>query len=265
MIKSMFVTGSAAGIGRQTAAMLIDAGHHVIVHARSRARAGEVAAALPGAAGVVTGDLASLAETRALAGAVASYGPFDAVVHNAGVYNVAARRRVVTGDGLEETFQVNVLAPYLLTALMPLPGRLIYVGSGMASGGTIVLDDLQREQRRWSASGAYSDSKLCLAALALAIAGRYPHVTTTYVGPGWVRTRMGGSHAPVDLRTGAATQVWLASSDAEAALRSGRYLQHMDELSFPQAATDPATQGDLLAACQQLSGTDLPPPSAAAG
>ena len=215
-------------------------------------------AAASGAAAVVVGDLSSLSETEALAAAAEEVGGrFEAVIHNAGVYQEGGGR-VVTDDGMERTFQVNVLAPYLLTALIPLPHRLIYLSSGMASGGRIELDDLQRENRRWSATGAYQDSKLCDIALALAMARRFPGAVATAVCPGWVRTRMGGPGAPTDVRTGAETQVWLAGSDDPDALRSGRYLRHMRQLEIPDQAADLTLQDGLLDACEKLSGVGLP-------
>lgn len=225
----------------------------MVVHARNQERAEE---SPPEAAAVVVGDLASLAETVALARSARDHGPYDAVVHNAGIYD--SRTRVVTGDGLERTFQVNVVAPYVLTALIPIPKRLIYLTSGMSSGGRIVLDDLQRERRPWTSTGAYQDSKLCDIALALAMARLYPTTVSNAVGPGWVRTRMGGRGAPTDVATGAATQTWLAGSDDPAALVTGRYLRHMRELPIPGDAGDPSVQEGLIDACRQLSGAVLP-------
>jgi NAD(P)-dependent dehydrogenase (short-subunit alcohol dehydrogenase family) len=251
-MKNVFVTGSADGIGRQTALMLAAEGHRVVLHARNEQRAAAALAAVPAAAGVVVGDLASLTQTRALAKAAADEGPFDAVVHNAGVGGDG--RRTETEDGLERTFQINVLAPYLLTALIPLP----HLTSGMASSGVIALDDLQRARRRWDGTGAYCDSKLCDIAIALAVARRYPDVASTAVCPGWVRSRMGGRHAPTDLETGAATQVWLAGSDEPSARASGRYMRHMRVLPVPEPADDVSVQEALLAECARLSGATLP-------
>lgn len=250
---TVLVTGSADGIGRETADQLAAAGHTVVVHARSRARAG---VAFPGAANVLVGDLGSLEETKRLAEQSKRFGPYDAVVHNAGVAVDGAR--VTTGDGLELTFQVNVLAPYVLTALMPRPARLIYVTSGMADGGSIDLGDLQRTKRNWNGTSAYCDSKLADLALAYAVARRWPHVVSTAVCPGWVRSRMGGPSAPTDIRTGAATQVWLATSDDPAALRTGGYWRHRRPLPALRGATDPGVQDALLAACSELSGVEFP-------
>jgi NAD(P)-dependent dehydrogenase (short-subunit alcohol dehydrogenase family) len=249
---SVLVTGSTDGIGRQTARMLVADGHRVVLHARNQNRARVASDAVPGADGVVVGDLGSLAETRELARAATTQGPFDAVIHNAGVARGGSPRQV-TEDGLELTFQVNVLAPYLLTTLMPLPRRLIYLTSGMSSSGTIDLDDLQRERRRWDGTGAYCDSKLCDIALALAIARRHPDVYSNAVCPGWVQSRMGGPGAPTDLRTGSATQAWLATSDQPAATVSGTYWRHMRQLRLPADAADVKLQEGLLAACERLA------------
>ena len=114
---SIFVTGSTEGIGRETAATLVDAGHRVVLHARNHDRAVEVFTRVPGADGVLVGDLASLAETRNLADDARRAGPFDAVIHNAGLGGGGAGR-TLSKDGIEQIFQINVLAPYLLTALM---------------------------------------------------------------------------------------------------------------------------------------------------
>lgn len=120
---SVLVTGSTDGIGRETASMLATAGHRVVLHARSEERAAHAVASVPAAAAVIVGDLASLDETRAVAAAAEAVGPFDVVVHNAGVGGWIDRTTTV--DGLERIFQVNVLAPYLLTALVTPPARLV--------------------------------------------------------------------------------------------------------------------------------------------
>ncbi len=253
--KTVLVTGSTTGLGLAAAQMLAAEGHRVVVHARNKVRAAEVQATVD--APVVVGDLASLSGTKTVAVAMQAHGPFDAVIHNAGIYESGAR--VDTDDGLERTFQVNVLAPYVLTALIPLPSRLVYVSSGMASGGEIVLDDLQRHRRRWSGTGAYGDSKVCLLALTLGFARRYPTSAVNAICPGWVRTRMGGPGAPTDLSTGAATQVWLATSDDPAALQTARFMRHMGEIAMPQAATIEANQDDLIEACSRLSGVEPAP------
>ncbi|MET7426759.1 SDR family NAD(P)-dependent oxidoreductase [Dactylosporangium sp. NPDC005555] len=246
----VLVTGSTDGIGLETAAQLLRLGHDVVLHARDGKRAAE--AGLPGAP-VVVGDLASLAETKALA---RDAGAFDVVVHNAGIGGQDERRSTV--DGLERTFQVNVLAPYVLTALMPRPSRLVYLTSGLESVGVADLDDLQHERKPWHGMQAYSDSKLLDVALAFAVARLWPGVLSNAVDPGWIRTKLGGPNATDDLPEGAETQVWLATADDPAATVTSRYFKRRTDLEANPAAYDRAVQDGLLAACASLSGVTIP-------
>ena len=184
----IFITGSVDGLGRAAAAELMDEGHDVVLHARSRQRAASLADLAGRAAGVVIGDLSSAAETRAVADQVNDIGRMDAVIHNAAVFLVPSR--AATADGHARTVAVNTLAPYVLTALIGRPDRLVYLSSGMHLGGTSSLRDIDWTQRRWSPSQAYSDSKLHVTALALTIARVWPRsaaTPSTRAGfrPGW--------------------------------------------------------------------------------
>src|SRR5213595_1689718 len=180
----VLITGSSDGLGLMAAKRLIAAGHEVLLHARNQERARDALTAASKAHGVVVGDLASIVETRGLADQANHLGPFDAVIHNAGVGD--REGRIETLDGLEHIFAINVLAPYLLTALIEQPKRLIYLSSGMHRGGDPDLTDLQWTRRRWDGSQAYSDSKLFDAVLALAMARCWPAVWSNAVDPGWV-------------------------------------------------------------------------------
>src|SRR5260370_17348726 len=124
-MRQVLITGSSAGLGLMAAKRLLAAGHEVILHARNQERARDAMTAAPNANGVVVGDLASIAETRGLADQANRLGLFDAVIHNAGVGN--RERRIETVDGLHHIFAINVLAPYLLTALIQQPNTLIYL------------------------------------------------------------------------------------------------------------------------------------------
>jgi len=253
----ILVTGSTDGIGLETVRQLLAAGHDVVGHARSTARAAELRAALPGVRDVVVGDLASLVQTRDLAASATAAGPFDAVIHNAGIGG-GAPERTVTEDGLERIFGVNVAAPYLLTALMPRPHRLVYLTSGLESQGHVDLDDLQRTARAWDGMAAYSDSKLCDVVLAFAVARRWQDVLATTVDPGWIKTKLGGPDAWDEVDDGAATQVWLATSDDEGARVTGRYVKRFEIQVANPEASDVAIQDGLLARLAHITGVELP-------
>jgi NAD(P)-dependent dehydrogenase (short-subunit alcohol dehydrogenase family) len=251
----VLVTGSADGIGRETARQLLADGHEVVGHARSESRAEDLRTGLPGLRSVVIGDLASLKGTRQLAEAAAAAGPFDAVVHNAGVGG--SDHRVVTEDGLEQIFQVNTVAPYVLTALVPRPRRLVYLTSGLEARGRARLDDLQYERRPWDGMQAYSDSKLYDVMLAFAVARLWPDVLSNAVDPGWIKTKMGGPAASDDVGDGAATQVWLAVSEQDDARVSGRYLKRFRTLEANVQASDVDLQEELLRRLEDLTGVQL--------
>jgi len=253
---SIFVTGSSDGIGLETARQLVAGGHRVVLHARDEARAKDAAAAEPGAAGVAVGDLSVVAGMRQAAESAGELGPYDAIVHNAGVGGAAERHR--TADGYERIFAVNVLGPYVLTALMPVPSRLIYLTSGLESVGRVNLDDLQWERRAWNGMQAYSDSKLYDVLLAFAVARRYPQVRSNAVDPGWIKTKLGGGGATDELPIGARTQVWLAASDDSDAAVSGRYFKWQQELRANPEAYDVQLPEALLAACATLTDVALP-------
>ena len=95
----IFITGSSDGLGRMAAQLLVEEGHQVVLHARNADRGRDALAAVPGAAAVLTGDMASIAQTRRLAEAANAHGPFDAVIHNAAI-GFRERRRILTEDGL---------------------------------------------------------------------------------------------------------------------------------------------------------------------
>jgi len=256
-VARVFITGSSDGLGRMAGELLLSQEHAVVLHARNEARAQQTRAAVSGAEHVVVGDLSSMAETRKVAEEVNALGVFDAVIHNAGV-GYRSSQRVETVDGLPLEFAVNTLAPYILTALIAKPKRLIYLSSGLHQAGDPSLNDLTWKHRPWRGQQAYSDSKLHDVLLAFAIARRWPSVHSNALEPGWVPTRMGGPGAPDDLDEGCRTQAWLAVSDEPAAKVTGEYFFHQ-RLRKPHPATrDVAVQERLLEACEGFSGVVLP-------
>jgi NAD(P)-dependent dehydrogenase (short-subunit alcohol dehydrogenase family) len=200
---------------------------------------------------------------RQVVEAANALGCFDAVIHNAGVgYR---EPRVETADGLEHVFAINVLAPYLLTALITTPRRLVYLSSGMHRQGDATLDDPQWARRPWNGAQAYADSKLFDVTLAFAVARRWPATASNSLEPGWVPTKMGGSAAPDDLSLAPLTQAWLAASDDPAARATGGYFYHQRPREVHPAARDSAFQERLLDYCETLTGIALPSPSATIG
>lgn len=233
------MTGSADGLGKLTAETLLRAGHQVVVHARTEARLDAVKALRDRGATAVTGDLCDLRETLALAEKLNALGPMDSVIHNAGVYSARA------------IHPVNTLAPYALTMSMHRPKRLVYLSSGLHSGGSANLEGVD-----WNA-GSYADSKLFVSTLAAAIARLWPQTLSNSVNPGWVPTKMGGRGAPDDLTLGHRTQEWLATSDDAEARTSGGYWFHQQRAAAHPAVTDVRFQDRLLAELARVTNVPL--------
>jgi NAD(P)-dependent dehydrogenase (short-subunit alcohol dehydrogenase family) len=240
----VFITGSADGLGQLSAKSLIEQGHQVVLHARNSDRGRDAMKNVPGAEAVLTADLSSIEETKELARKVNASGGFDAVIHNAGVYQAPATL----------IFSVNTLAPYILTCLIQKPGRLIYLSSGMHMQG------------KWNAARfnkdtpgiSYPDSKLHVLMLSKAVARKWPDVYSNAVDPGWVPTKMGGAGAPDDLRKGFETQTWLAVSNDDKARVSGHYFFHRTSRRHNPEADDVALQEKLLTMCKDITGVPFP-------
>ncbi|MFE3036602.1 SDR family NAD(P)-dependent oxidoreductase [Streptomyces canus] len=233
----ILVTGASSGLGRHTADALADQGHDVVVHVRNRAR-------LPGAEdsarwkGVLTGDLADLDQIRETARQADGFGRFDSVVHNAGTMRTP------------EAGTVNTVAPYLLTALMGKPARLIYLSSSMHRSGSTDL------RRLTAGTATYEDSKLWVTALAFALASRWEGTSSHAVDPGWVPTRMGGPGAPDDLAAGYETQAWLATHP-DVTPSTGGYWYHRRTQAPHPVCRDEDFQARLLQALHRHTGVPL--------
>jgi NAD(P)-dependent dehydrogenase (short-subunit alcohol dehydrogenase family) len=237
----VFITGSADGLGRAAAQTLLDDGHEVIVHARNSDRLTAVRDLVERSAAAVVGDLSDREQTQGIANQVNGLGRMDAVIHNAGVYS---------GPHI---LAVNIVAPYLLTALIDRPQRIVYLSSSDHRSGRAGLTGID-----WNGTaGSYPDSKLFVTTLAAAVARIWPDVCSNAVDPGWVPTRMGGPGAPDDLRLGHLTQEWLATSDDPDARTSGGYWHHQRRIEPHPAVHDRRFQDQLLDDLARFTATRL--------
>jgi NAD(P)-dependent dehydrogenase (short-subunit alcohol dehydrogenase family) len=251
----IFITGSADGLGHLAAKRLVSMGHEVVLHARNEKRAAEASGKVPGATTALSADLSSIAETKALADQVNALGHFDAVIHNAGVYNISPT--AMNEEGLPLMFTINSLAPYILTCLINAPKRLVFMSSGMHRQGDASLKHLDDLIKKDNTRITYSDTKLHDVMLAMAISRRWTNVFSNAVDPGWVPTKMGGKGAPDSLEKGYETQVWLATGEDELANVSGKYFHHKREDRFLPAAADRNAQDKLLEAFAKLTGVSM--------
>jgi NAD(P)-dependent dehydrogenase (short-subunit alcohol dehydrogenase family) len=243
LMARVLITGSADGLGQAAAETLLDDGHQVVVHVRTSDRLMAVRDLVDRGAEAVVGDLSDDEQTRGIAGQVNELGRMDAVIHNAGV---------IRGP---DVLPVNVVAPYLLTALIDRPQRLVYLSSGMHRGGRAGLAGMDWSGR--GTTGSYSDSKLFVTTLAAAVARMWPDVCSNAVDPGWVPTRMGGRGAPDDLRLGHLTQEWLATSGDPEARTSGGYWHHQRRIEPHPAVHDRRFQDQLLESLARYTATRL--------
>jgi NAD(P)-dependent dehydrogenase (short-subunit alcohol dehydrogenase family) len=245
----VLITGSTTGLGEAAARQLLDDGHEIVLHARNSERVRSVDDLARRAAGVAIGDLASTAETRDVSDQVNAIGGIDAVIHNAAVY---------ADRGRAQTLAVNVVAPYLLTAWIDRPTRLIYMSSDMHRSGKPSPGAYDWTGPERNGSQAYCDSKLYVTAFAMALASRWPDTAVNAVDPGWVPTRMGGAGAPDDLELGQRTQTWLAASSELDAGTSGGYWHHQQRRTPAAPALDADFQAALLVELHRLTRVQLP-------
>ena len=253
----IFITGSADGLGKLAAQLLVAEKHEVYLHARNDERVKDALSSVPGAAGAVSGDLASIKQTKHVAEQVNAIGHFDAVIHNAAV-GYKEPKRIKTEDGLPHVFAINSLAPYILTCLISKPARLIYISSGLHNSGDVSLNDLEWIQRKWSSINAYSDTKLHNLLLAFTVARKWKDVLSNAIEPGWVATKMGGAGAPDSLKEAPETQAWLAVSNDKEALVSGKYFYHKKLKQYADAADNIQLQDKLLNEYERISGIKFP-------
>ena len=262
---TFLVTGATDGIGKQTALNLARSGAKVLVHGRNAVKAERAAAELRAASGnpeleAVWGDFTSLAQVRALAAAVRARSErLDGLVHNAGVFMPS---RLLTADGLEATFQINYLAPFLLTHLLlglleeAPAGRIVMVSSVAHQGGYLDFDNLQGE-RSFDDYSAYATSKLADLLFAIELAERLQgtRVTVNALHPGTVGTKLlktGFGMDGMDVERGARTSTYLALSP-EVAGSTGQYFMDCMPTACSPFADDAALRRRLWEHSEKLA------------
>ena len=249
-MSSILITGSSDGIGLLAARSLIAQGHRVTLHARNPERASQTVSSVPGAAGVLIGDISTVKGMKSFAeGANKAARPFDVVVHNAGVGSSAPKQN--TADGFAQLFAVNSLAPYVLTALMCPPKRLVYTSSMLHTGGDDSLKNI-------ASRSSYGDTKLHNVLLANAVARRWRDVESNSVHPGWIKTKLAGSSAPGSTQSGADTLVDLAAPSGGKAIGTGKYFSGRKVTSPHPTALDESKQDELMRIYEELSGVKFP-------
>jgi NAD(P)-dependent dehydrogenase (short-subunit alcohol dehydrogenase family) len=240
----VFITGSSDGLGFLAGKLLLEQGHNVVLHARDTTKARTLRARLPACDAVVVGDVSTITAMKSVAEQVNALGRFDSIIHNVALE--AYEDRVMTADGITQIFAVNVVAPYLLTALIEQPKRFVYLSSDMHASGDGSLNDLQWERRSWNGYQAYSDTKLHDLVLSMYVARRWPHVLANALNPGWIPTRLGGKNATGNFNDGVRTQVWLAVSEEASATVSGIYFDHHRPQACEPAACTLEVQERLI-------------------
>jgi len=256
-MSKIFITGSAEGLGSLSAQALVKRGHSVFLHARNTQRAEDARKACPGAKDVYIADLSSAEQTRRLAKELSDNGPWDAIVHNAGVMRVTSSSSSGDKDSLPALFATNTVAPYLLTTLVEPPAkRYVFVSSGLHTGGNAADSALENPERDTS----YSDSKLHDAMLSFYFARSMAAkgVTCNVLDPGWVPTKMGGSSAPGDINLGVGTYVMLTEGSGAAEGQSGKFWKSSQLYQCKREAEDESKQQKLVDSLARLTGVNPP-------
>ena len=264
-MKTILITGSTDGIGKQTALELAREGNRVIIHGRDINRCIDTRNHIKAVSGnkyidFIAADLSSMKAVHTMAEEIKSnYKKLDVLINNAGVFE---RKKRITEDGLERTFSVNHLSVFFLSGLLinhlqkSSTARIVTVSS-MAHASTIDFSNLQGE-KSYDGHDAYGRSKLCNILFTFELADRLKHssVTANCLHPGVINTKLlhaGWGMGGASLEAGAQTSVYLATAD-EVEDVSGKYFSNMRESQPAAICQDSEVRKNLWEISEALCG-----------
>lgn len=273
--KTYLITGSTDGIGLHTAHNLWALGAHVIIHGRNQNRIDRAKESIidqkancpqPGQIHSIQADFACLADVRRMSEDVEEIlqgQNLTALINNAGVYSSTKQ---ITRDGHELTWQTNVLAHYLLTALLwpRVSDRIINVAS-LSASHSIDFDNLE-QQKGYSAHSAYSNSKLCNIMFNQELNERLfkksgaldNKPTVNCLDPGTVNTKMLlDGWGPIGIRVEDANDEFMLATSDRFEGTSGKYFVGLREYSVPAPARDPDARERLFQILEEQSGVSI--------
>jgi NAD(P)-dependent dehydrogenase (short-subunit alcohol dehydrogenase family) len=274
--KWIVVTGASSGIGKATAKLLVERGAHVVALCRNPAKARDAANEMkkgPGTLDLVIGDLGTIATSRKAAESLLNLCPrIDVLINNAGVWMT---RRVLNEDGLESTFMVNHVAPFMLSLLLldrlraGGSGRIVNVNSGLYAIGSLSIKETPTGLD-FGRFKTYANSKFCnmLATIELAERVEDDSITVIAVHPGVIRTSLGETGGPLGLMlrmtklfwgrpAGAAEIVAYIATARELASKNGCYFDRMTETPIISRARDRVLARSLWERTADLTGLSL--------
>lgn len=275
-MRTIVVTGANAGIGKAVAQQLAQQGHHVVAACRDEARGKAAVAEIRAAAGpdarvdLVQGDLSTVTSVRELAARLlAQYHSIHVLVNNAGVWMTQRR---LNADGIEMTFMVNHLAPFLLSNLLldrlkaSAPARIVNVNSGLYVKGEADLEKLPTGEN-FNRFKTYMHSKVCNVYFTTELARRLngSGVTVTALHPGVIRTNLGDAPGALGALIRLAKRFWATPEDgAKPVVRlavaddvqgvTGKYYNELEEMPIAENAKSPETSAKLWALSEKLCG-----------
>ena len=270
------ITGATSGIGLATARALARMDAHLVMVGRNPKKGADTVASIRQESGndgveFLLADLSVQAQVRRLAAEFQErHSRLDVLLNNAGGFYL---RRKLSADGIEMTWALNLLSPFLLTNLLldtlkaSAPARIISVSSGMHNSAHLDFEDLEGE-RKYSGTGAYGQSKLALVLFTYELARRLEGtgVTVNALHPGFVATGIGQDGVPIlklvspllrliamSPEEGAETSIYLASSPEVKGV-TGRYFVEKQSAQSSQASYDQAAAQRLWEVCVRMTG-----------